>query len=437
VIVAAASASAAARELGAAIPERVRPRVDRLMMDGVAQVVGEFRHRRVSLIGVLLQRLRDDRVEITAQAAPQPFGCRRALGGALRDLFDRAALDDRRRHAARFGVDDGLDDVGGRSRGRPDRILSGEQLVEQHAERVDVGRGRNRPAADLLGGRVLRREPGAGLAGQRRVVVPPIAFQQLGNAEVEQLHLTVAGHEHVRGFQVAVHDQVGVRVRHRREDVEEQPDARIDPQRVLVAMLVEVPAVNVLQHQIRLAGTRDAGVDETRDVRMSEARENGAFALEAFSTSAPDELGVEQLHRGLTLESAVAARREPYAAHATSAERLDQRVGADGRAFERFGPAEAARALVEESGRAEDAMLIQQRLDVCRQLRLLGAEERKPGVSILGCEPQGVIEMRADPVPAAGVEFHGACALSIRRSERRERRRHHAAGGPACSAWWR
>ena len=131
------------------------------------------------------------------------------------------------------------------------------------------------------------------------------------------------------GFEIAMHDQVGVRVGDRRLHVEEQADARLDAEPLLVAEAVDVPALDVLEHEVRLAGGRDAGVDEARDVRMGEPREDRAFALEALFAGAADQRGVQQLERRLALEAAVAAGGEPDRAHAAVADRRDQRVGAD------------------------------------------------------------------------------------------------------------
>ena len=73
-------------------------------------------------------------------------------------------------------------------------------------------------------------------------------------------------------------------------------------------------AVDVLEHEIRLAGRRDAGVDQMRDVRMAQPREDGAFAPEPLLAGAADQRDVQQLDRGASLEAAVAALGEPDAA---------------------------------------------------------------------------------------------------------------------------
>ncbi len=120
------------------------------------------------------------------------------------------------------------------------------------------------------------------VAGQRGRLVAGLALEQLGDAEIEQLHLAVRGHQDVRGLEVAVHDQVGVRVGDRRQHVEEQPHARLDAQAPRVAVAVDALAVDVLEHQVRLAVRRDAGVDQLRDVRVAQPGEDAALAPEAL-----------------------------------------------------------------------------------------------------------------------------------------------------------
>ena len=53
--------------LAAAIGNRVGPGADRFVPQVAAQIVGQRRDRGVALRGFLLQRLRDNRVEVSAQ----------------------------------------------------------------------------------------------------------------------------------------------------------------------------------------------------------------------------------------------------------------------------------------------------------------------------------------------------------------------------------
>ncbi len=94
-----------------------------------------------------------------------------------------------------------------------ERQRAAEHLVEQDAERENIGAVIDRAAA-----RLLRRHVGDGaeddigigsgdrdgvaLAGERR--------QQLREAEVDHLGVAVLGEHHVGGLEIAMHDALGV-----------------------------------------------------------------------------------------------------------------------------------------------------------------------------------------------------------------------------------
>jgi hypothetical protein len=204
-----------------------------------------------------------------------------------------------------------------------------QQHVEERAQRVDVRGDGDRAAADLLGRGEGRREDVSAVAREGDGLAPRLPFEQLGDAEVEQLHLAVRADQHVRGLEVAVHDQVRVRVRHRGEHVQEQADARVHAQPVAVAVAVDVLSLDVLQQQVGLAHGRHAGVGEPCDVRVREARQDGSFAQEPFLADPAHEVGVEQLHRGAAPEPAVAALGQPDRAHPPPSDEGHEGVGAD------------------------------------------------------------------------------------------------------------
>ena len=121
-------------------------------------------------------------------------------------------------------------------------------------------------------------------------------------------------------------DQIRMRECDGVEDVEKQSDAPAGVERLRGAVPIDVLAVHVFEDQIRLTAGRDAGVDELRDVRVSQPPEDRAFTCEAF-LAAPAERDVQELDRRAAFESAVAALGEPDGAHAALADRRDERVG--------------------------------------------------------------------------------------------------------------
>jgi len=86
---------------------------------------------------------------------------------------------------------------------------AGQQLVEQHAEAVDVAAGIDVKAADvgLLGGHVLGRAYELAKLGEQRFVGEALAVRRLGDAEVDYLRdrrAVVQRHKDVGRLQVAV-----------------------------------------------------------------------------------------------------------------------------------------------------------------------------------------------------------------------------------------
>ena len=119
------------------------------------------------------------------------------------------------------------------------RHLAGEALVEQHAQRPDVGAVIEvLVAARLLGRHVEGRaeqEPGVGQAIGLGAVVAP-RLDRLGDPEVDDLHEVgvAAPHEvEVLGLHVAVEDPLGVRGAERAGRLPRDAQAALDRQRRL------------------------------------------------------------------------------------------------------------------------------------------------------------------------------------------------------------
>ena len=95
--------------------------------------------------------------------------------------------------------------------------LPGEHLVEDHADRVEVGGRPGRVALGLLGREVLRRAHDRARLGHLRRPRPR-------DPEVGDLEQVLVAHDHVVRLEVAVHDAVAVRVTRRVEDLDRVVD---------------------------------------------------------------------------------------------------------------------------------------------------------------------------------------------------------------------
>jgi hypothetical protein len=210
-------------------------------------------------------------------------------------------------------------------------MTAGEQYIEQHAKRIHVGGCGDRAAGDLFGGGELRRQATGVAREKRRIARLGFGLEPLGNAEVEQLHLTGGRDQHIRRLEVAMHDEVGVRMSHGGEHIEKEAESRVHTELLFIAVLIDVATFDVLEHEVGLADGRDARINETRDVRMIESREYRALATKAILACAADKRRVEQFDGGATFEASVTALGEPDAAHATLADGRHERVGANRR----------------------------------------------------------------------------------------------------------
>jgi hypothetical protein len=169
------------RPPGPALPERWRPRQDRPVLQEAAQVVRQFLRRRVPVGGPLGAGLEYDRLQVRGDGLVQaPRPARLVLGDLPEQFLAVAAVE------------------GG---------SQGQQLVQRHAERVDVGAVVHRlaPAHGLLRAHVAQRshqvarerEPGVGAeAGQAEVRDPELALpvhQQVGRLHVPVEHAQLVG----------------------------------------------------------------------------------------------------------------------------------------------------------------------------------------------------------------------------------------------------
>ena len=83
-----------------------------------------------------------------------------------------------------------------------------------------------------------------------------------------------------------------------------------------------------LEHQVGLAGY-DACVQQACDLRVREAGQHAAFALESLYAAASHQREAEEFDRRVPLVATITAPRQPDAAHSAVPERPLQRVVAD------------------------------------------------------------------------------------------------------------
>jgi hypothetical protein len=229
-----------------------------------------------------------------------------------------------------------------------------------------------------------------------------VVLEQLGNAEVEQLDMTVDADEHVRRLDVAVHDQVGVRVGDCLQDIEKETQARFDAERVLNAIPIDGLTIDVLENEKGLPDWRHTGVDEPRNVWMREAREDVALAAEPLFASGIHARDVQQLDRRASFKAAVASFREPHRAHSALTDERDQPIGPENLPDKRLrgGRRRRARNRVFEKARVVyRLMLSEQPRQVGGKRRVARADGREPRRALVGRSVERLVEIRTEDAP--------------------------------------
>ena len=96
--------------------------------------------------------------------------------------------------------------------GRPEvkRLGAAKQFVQKHAKSIDIGRSRNAFAAHLRGAGILGRHHAVDGAGLRSF--GSVGGEQFCDSKIEQLRRAFGIDDDVAGLNVAVNDEMFVRV---------------------------------------------------------------------------------------------------------------------------------------------------------------------------------------------------------------------------------
>ena len=188
-------------ELRRSITNGVLSRNDWKTFEMTADVFGKLTDRGITTRRFLAHRHENDVVEIAAKR----FG----IWGL--DFGTSIAPGDGGAGTRRFLLGDGARNFIGSATCDPIRTLAREQLVKNHAQTVDITRGADVFAAHLFGAGVLWRHhalEGESLAD----ALSAFGIEQFRDAKIEQLWFAFRGHADIRRLDVAVNDQMLMRV---------------------------------------------------------------------------------------------------------------------------------------------------------------------------------------------------------------------------------
>ena len=306
----------AARELAQPIPGARRHGVHRLTCEIAPDVGAECRRRVVAPRTVLLERAHHDPIEFAAQDAT-------------------AHRRDPRRRPRRHVLADRAEQLGVALLQRAvdvERLGPRQQLVEQHAERVDVGaRVDVEPGLlGLLGRHVVGRADHLLIAREQRLL-RELRVGRLRDAEVDDRRLGLAvvqRDEHVGRLDVTMDDALVMRVLDRVAHLGEQPQAIGDGELVPLAVVRDRHAAHELHCEERAAARGRAAVEHLRDVRVVHERERLALGLEAGNDLLGVHAQLDDLERDLALHR-LGLDGLPHRPHAALADLLQQFVAPD------------------------------------------------------------------------------------------------------------
>ena len=258
--------------------------------------------------------LQNYRVQISEQSCCQSFYSEAAANARLRFVYRSLAgsrwvdAQNGRRHIA-----------GGGAPAKPVGAASRQQFVKQDAQGIYVCGGGNRLARDLFRAGVIWGQCAS--CEPRNLGLGRLAIlEQLGDAEVEQAHQARIGNQNVRRLQVAVHHQIGMGVLNCLQYFLKQPQARANVQPMVIAILGDRLAFDILQRQIRLPLRGHACIVEARDACILKPRQNVALPREPVRQRLAIQVEERKLESHLAFQRTVRAHGEPDHTHATPAQ---------------------------------------------------------------------------------------------------------------------
>ena len=149
------------------------------------------------------------------------------------------------------------------------------------------------------------------------------------NSEVEQFRNAVIGDDDVAGLDVAMHDQILMRVLHRAAHRAKQGESLVNAQRTRFAVIANGFSRHVLHDEIRYAVGCCAAVEQTRDVRMFKCRQNLSFMTKAGENCVGIHPALDQLDGNPLRKLSVITSGEIHRAHAAATNLFQQSVGSN------------------------------------------------------------------------------------------------------------
>ena len=213
---------------------------------------------------------------------------------------------------------------------------AGQQLVQHRSEREDVGAMVGLLAAHLFGRHVGRRshhDAGPGAPDRHRRFRRVGVGTQLGQTEVQNLDVAVAGDEDVLGFDVAMDDALVVRSGQTAGDLTRVRQGGAPGQRAALHRVAQRPAFEQFADEKRRPRTGQAVGDTTDVVNRDDVRVIQPADRPGFLFEAPDAIGIGRERREQDLDGDVAIESRVAGpvdlSHSASTDGREDLVGAE------------------------------------------------------------------------------------------------------------
>ena len=152
-------------------------------------------------------------------------------------------------------------------------------------------------------------------------------MQKLGYSEVEKLWYSISIDQNVARLQVAVDDEMAMRVFNRGAHRKEEAQPLFDAEIVLRGILCDPGPLDVLHDQVGSSIVCAASIEQSCDVRMLKTGQNLALATEATKNKVGVESRVHQLDCNIRFVLLVVARCQIDSAHSTVAQLANEAIG--------------------------------------------------------------------------------------------------------------
>jgi len=251
-------------------------------------------------------------VQVAAQARLEPA---RAAQGALPCSIGRGRRRQRRgcpgQCRGRAAEQAGMQRL---QRARP---VPDQQLVQHHADRIDVTGGRGDAAREHFRCRVAVGD------GEARHVLAIQAIDHRRQPEVDQVHAAIGGHQQIAWLDVLVQHAPAVRVLQRLAGLQQQADARGQREALLVGIRVHRRTVHQAHGEPGPAIVLDAAIQQRGDVRVVQLGQVVALAGEGLDQRRRGHLGAHALQRDLFFVLAIGPAGLVNRSHAAGLQHAD------------------------------------------------------------------------------------------------------------------